>query len=238
MPNHWATILKRKCRNRVRISTIKIFMSDNSSPKLMLSRAPSPIKFSSQCLTIQEGWSKTKTTLLFRPINTYPIEKAPFSTTQITNPKEFLRKSIKILEKINRSNLNHASISRKSLDNRLKKSNPGSSRKPSMSPMIYLILKLCNQILLENSGLPRNSNRNAKISQRKWPNLKPQDTNNPLLNRIRSVKKVNGRFVLINFLAWSCQINVQIMSKGFHFLNPSKTWKSRIINKLNMGKRR
>ena len=137
----------------------------------------------------------------YRPTNSFKTKKAPFSTTKITTPKEFLRKSIKLLEKINRSSLHHASISRKSLDNRLKKSNTGSSRKPSMSPMIYLILKLGNQILPKEMWLPRNNNRNAKISQRKHPSLKPQDISNPLLNRIKSVKNINGRFVLINFLA-------------------------------------
>ena len=201
MPNHWAMNLKRKCRNKARISTIKIFMSDNTSPKLMLSKAPSPIKLSSQHLTTQESWSKTNTTLLFRPAKGVPSNQTQFSAVQITTPKELSRKSTKLFEKVNRSNLNYASISRKSLNNRLKKSNPSNSRKSSMSPMIYLFLKLDNQILPEELWLPRNNNRDPKISQRKWPNLKLQDINNPFLNRTRSVKTLNGRLVLINFFA-------------------------------------
>lgn len=90
-----------------------------------------------------------------------------FSAMQITTPKELLRKRIELLEKVNRSSFNHASISRKSLDNRLKKSNLSSSRKPSMSPMIYLILKLGNEFFLEETWLPRNINRDAEMSQRK-----------------------------------------------------------------------
>ena len=89
------------------------------SPKLRLTGTQVPIEFGSESLTAQDSKTKAEASFLFGPANSIPINKAPFGILQVTAPKKFVRKSIKLLKKIHRGSLNHTTIYGKSLNHRL-----------------------------------------------------------------------------------------------------------------------
>ena len=155
---------------------------------------------------------------------------------QIATPKKLTGEGIKFLKKIHWGSLNHASVYGKSLNYRLKKCHPTSSREPSMSPMINPLSKFVKQALPEKPRLSTHHNGDPQVSHRERCNLKSQDISNPSLNRLRSVEEKNRGFVVINFLPRDSQISIQGEPKGFSFPNPSSPSKGSIINKLEVRK--
>ena len=141
-------------------------------PKLRLTRTPTPIELGSKSLTAQDSRPKAKASFLFWPANRIPIDETPFGMLQIATPKKLAGEGIKFLKKIHGGSLNHASVYGKSLNNRLKKSHPTSSREPSTSPMINPLSKFVKQDLPEKPRLSTHHNGDPQVSQRERCNLK------------------------------------------------------------------